>query len=346
MVVLAVPAFADTFAAIDELTRDYEERGDLNGAVLVAQDGRVVFKKGFGLANREWGIPNEPDTKFRIGSITKQFTAALILQLVDEGVISLDDTVVEHLPFYREDTGSKITIHHLLTHSSGLPNYTADKRFRDEAMRDPFTMEDFAKGYCSGELEFEPGSVMRYSNSGYYLLGVIIEYATDFTYSEQLQKRILEPLDMSDTGYDDFESILERRAAGYEKQYDYFVNANYLDMSLPYSAGAMYSTVEDLYRWDQALYDDTVLSGAMKQKMFTPYKNDYGYGWRVVEMAVGEGADEKRTAISHGGGINGFSSYIVRVPEDRNLVVVLNNFTQGPSGQLAEEILALLYAAE
>ena len=343
---LAVASAADdTGAAIDELMSSYSELGMFNGSVLVATDGEIVFSQGFGLANMEWGIPNHPDTKFRLGSITKQFTSMIIMQLVEEGKLSLEASVSELLPYYRSEVGSKITVHHLLTHTSGLPNYTDLPRFFPDASQKPYEVEEFVTAFCSGDLEFKPGSEYRYSNSGYFVLGAIIEQVAGESYEQQLKSRILEPLGLHDTGYDHGDEIMERRAAGYQRSGDGYRNARYLDMTTPYAAGALYSTVEDLLRWDQALYGDELLSEAGKAKMFEPFLGDYAYGWSVRKMPIGIDETE-RTVIGHGGGINGFNTLISRVVEDRHLVVLLNNTGGANLRAMREGIFDLLYGRE
>jgi CubicO group peptidase (beta-lactamase class C family) len=325
LVFSAVAATAqDKAAAIDALLSRYQEIGAFNGSALVADHGTVVFKKGYGLADFEWRVPNAPDTKFRLGSITKQFTAALVLQLVQEGTLSLDTTLGGALPYYRKDVGARVTIRHLLNHTSGIPSYTSRPDFGREVSRDPYGVREFVEKFCSGDLEFEPGSTFRYNNSGYFILGAILEHATGKTYGQLLQERILSPLGMTSTGYDLSAPLLERRARGYERDLDGVRNADYLDMSLPYAAGSLYSTVEDLYRWDQALYTDAVLPEAARTTMFTPGLERYGFGWAIRKAPIGP-AKAERTTISHGGGINGFNTLIMRVPEERQLVVLLNN---------------------
>ncbi len=315
---------ADKAAQIDALVTQYVELGQFNGAVLVAENGRVLLEKGYGLANMEWGIPNAPDTKFRVGSITKQFTSALVMQLVDEGKLSLDAKLSEVLPGYRKDTGDRVTLRQLLNHTSGIPSYTDSPSFRAEISRDPYAVGDMVTTLCSGDLQFEPGSTFRYNNCGYVLLGAIIEKATGKRYETALQERILDPAGMADTGYDHAATVLPRRAQGYQRTPGGVVNAPYLDMSLPYAAGALYSTVRDLYRWDRALESDKVLSAKAKALMWTPGLGHYGFGWTIATAPIGPGGAE-RTVISHGGGINGFATNIARIPADGNLVVFLCN---------------------
>ena len=202
----------------------------------------------------EWKIPNDAETKFRLGSLTKQFTSTLILQLVEQGKIKLDGKITDYLPDYRKDTGDRVTIHQLLNHTSGIPSYTDQPGFLQDVSRNPYTVADFVKKYTSGSLEFEPGSKFSYNNSGYFLLGAIIEKLTGKTYAEAVRDNIFVPLGMKNSGYDMPSPLIPKRASGYAKTPAGYVNAAYLDMSIPYAAGSLYSTVEDLYIWDQALY--------------------------------------------------------------------------------------------
>ncbi len=339
---LPLPAFADRAREIDALVQDHFAKGRIHGSVLVAEKGQVVYKGGVGMADIEWGVPNAPDTKFRLGSITKQFTAALIMQLVEQGKVALDVPITTYLTDYRKETGDKVTVHHLLTHTSGIPSYTSEPKFMEEVSRDPYTVPDFVAKHCSGDLEFEPGSTWRYDNSGYFLLGAIIEIVTGGTYEEALRK-MLDACGMADSGYDRHEPILPKRAEGYERKDKALVNAGYLDMGLPYAAGSMYSTVEDLYKWDRALYTDSLLTAASKGTMFTDHKDGYGYGWSVKPMKV-KGVDKEVRTVSHGGGINGFNTLITRDIENENLVVVLNNAVPSNSESLTREVFELLYA--
>ncbi len=330
-------------AKIDSLMKLYSEYGQFNGSILVAEKGKVIYKKGLGYANMEWEIPNKPDTKHRLGSITKQFTAALILQLVEQGKIKLDGTISDYLPDFRKDNGAKVTIHHLLNHTSGTPNYTAQPGFFQNESRNPYSVEKFIKKFCSGDLEFEPGSKFTYSNSGYFLLGAIIEKVTSKAYENVLKEKIFAPLGMKNTGYDHHGVILKNRSTGYVKNLDGYQNSPYLDMSLPYSAGSMYSTAEDLYIWDQALYGNKVLSDKSKKAMFTPGKSNYGYGFGILDVPIGK-TKKKTKSIQHGGGINGFSTFIVRLPETKHLVVLLDNTSQGRNlGRIRQGIINILY---
>ncbi len=261
LVLLALPALPvaaqdDTVAQIDALVAAYHDAHLFSGTVLVARSGSVIYQKGFGHADMEWEVPNTPDTRFRIGSVTKQFTAVLILQLVEEGRLSLDDPITTVLPDYPAPQGDQVTIHHLLTHTSGIPSYTGLPDFQEKYMREPYEPAALVEVFSGMDLEFEPGSEWRYNNSGYFLLGVVIEALTGQPYDQVVRTRILEPAGLDDTGYDHFSDIIERRAAGYVRTPTGFANAPYLDTSIPYAAGMMYSTIEDLYAWDRYSYTD------------------------------------------------------------------------------------------
>lgn len=331
---------------IDKLMSQYLEYNQFNGTVLVAEQGKVIYKKGFGMANMEWAIPNQSDTKHRLGSVTKQFTSLLILQLVEQGKLKLDVPISAYLPDYPKATGDKITIHQLLTHTSGIPNYTSFPNFFKTTSLNPYSPEAFVKIFSDLPLEFTPGQKFAYSNSGYFLLGYIIEKVSGKTYEQCLQENIFMPLMMNNTGYDHHETILKNRASGYEKNGKNYINANYLDMSIPYAAGSMYSTVEDLYLWDQALYTDKLLSLKSRDLLFGSYitagTEHYGYGWFIDETNNGN-PNAKLQVIEHGGGINGFNTLISRVPSDKILVVLLNNTGRTVLKEMNEAIRAILY---
>jgi CubicO group peptidase (beta-lactamase class C family) len=266
----------------------------------------------------------------------------LVLQLVQEGKIKLEGKLTDYLPDYRKDTGDRVTIHQLLNHTSGIPSYTGLPNFFQEISRNPYSVSDFVKKFASGDLEFEPGSKWKYNNSGYFLLGAIVERVTGKPYEQALKERILDPLGMKNTGYDHYETILAKRAAGYEKRPGGYINAPYLDMGLPYAAGSLYSTVEDLYLWDQALYTDKLLSAQLKESMYKPGLSNYAYGW-VVRKAPFGAKDEPIEIIEHGGGINGFNTLITRMPESKNLIVLLNNTGGTKLGEMSQKIAGILF---
>lgn len=331
---------------ITKLIDTYTDYKTFNGSVLVAENGKVIYKKGFGFANMEWDIPNGPDTKHRLGSVTKQFTGMLILQLAEQGKIDLQAPITTYLLDYPKANGDIITTHHLLTHTSGIPNYTAFPGFFANDSRDPYTPTEFVKTFSEMDLDFVPGEKFSYSNSAYFLLGVLIEKISGKSYEQMLQDNIFTPLNMQASGFDHHDTILKNRATGYEKNGGDFLNSKYLDMSIPYAAGSLYSTVEDLYLWDQALYTNTLLSKASMDLFFGEHikagKGYYGYGWAVGTSAIGN-TEERVTSHSHGGGINGFNTLITRAPSDKSLIVLLNNTGRAPLNDMAQAIRGILY---
>lgn len=331
---------------IEKLVQKYFENGHFNGSVLIAENGNVIFKRGYGLANIEWNVPNTPDTKFRIGSITKSFTAMLIMQLAEEGKIHLEDKIIEYLPNYRKDTGTKVTIHHLLSHTSGLPNYTEFPEYFSKTSRLPTNVDEFIKGHCENDLEFDPGTKYAYSNTGFFLLGAIVEKVSGKNYSDVLRDKILEPLNMKNTGYDDNESIITKRANGYLPFFKGCINAPYVDMSVPFSAGGMFATVEDLFLWDQALYTEKLLTQEFKKKLFTKYTTTPegfpAFGWTKEKLPIFANGDSVYT-ISRTGGINGFWGLITRVIADKHSVILLNNTARTDLDEITENILKIIY---
>ena len=332
----------DRAAKIQEVLSVAHKYRQFNGSALVAENGKVIYRGAFGKANMEWDIPNTPDTRFRLGSITKQFTAMLTLQLVEQGKIKLDGKIADYLPDYRKDIGEKVTVHHLLTHTSGIPSYTGQPGFFANVSRNPYKVADFVKQYTSGNLEFEPGTKYSYNNSGYFLLGAIIERITGKTYEQALKEMIFDRVGMKNTGYDRHDPLIPKRASGYAKTKDGYANAAYLDMSIPYAAGSMYSTVEDLYLWDQALYTDKLLTAQSKELMYKPFLNNYAYGW-IVTNASFKINEQPVQMILHGGGINGFATMLVRFPKEKHLIVLLDNTGSGNLEGLSERLAKIIH---
>jgi len=326
----------DLASKLDSFLNGYRKNGTFIGSVLVAKDGKVILEKGYGMANVELDVPNSPDTKFRLGSITKQFTATAILQLEEQGKLSVTGAACKYLAEC-PDGWKAITIHQLLSHTSGIPSYTDDPEFaQPKMMRMPLKPVDILMLTKEKPLEFQPGEKWKYDNSGYVFLGVIIEKVSGEKYADYLKKHIFGVLDMQDSGYDDSSVILKNRAQGYRSVTDGFRNADYLDMSLPYAAGSLYSTTRDLYRWDRALYTGKVLTQASREKMWTPVKNNYAYGWST-------GQAHRHKQVAHGGGINGFSTFIARYPDDDAVVIVLSNNERANAGAIAGGLSGILF---
>jgi len=307
---------------------------DFSGSVLMARDGKILFSKAYGFANREWDVPNTPQTKFRLGSITKQFTAMAIMQLQEKGLLSVSDPFSKYAPEF--PNGDRFTIHHLLTHTSGVFSITSLPDFR-KLMIEPLSMEEIFSKFQDRPLEFEPGSQFKYSNSGYIMLGHVIEVVTGESYAEYLRKNIFAPLGMADTGYDDFIEVIKNRASGYSySRIDgKFTNAPYIDMHIPHGAGALYSTVEDLYTWDRALYTEKLVSTESLKTIFTPNLNGYGYGWGIVD-------NNGRKIHAHNGGIQGFVSHISRYPGEKAVLIILSNLVTSPLQDIGRNLRAIL----
>lgn len=323
---------------VDELFNAHAAVSGFSGAVLLASQGKPLVSKGYGYANVEWQIPNTPQTKFRVGSVTKQFTSMIVMQLREQGKVKLEDSVclyVEPCPA----TWQPVTIHHLLTHTSGIPTYTGLPAWR-ETMMAPKTIEQMLGFFRDLPLQWTPGERYAYNNSGYFLLGVVIEKIAGKKYEQALQEMILTPLGLKDTGYDWPQRVIPRRASGYRGRGDTLSHAPAIDMQQPYAAGALYSTVEDLLKWDQALYTDKLLPAAAKQIMWTPFLENYAYGWNI---AAASPATFGHRRMVHGGGINGFSANIIRVPDSNVTVIVLSNNEGANASARARELLALYY---
>ena len=302
------------------------------GSVLVAQNGRILLDKGYGFANLERRIRNDPSTKFRLGSLTKQFTAASILLLEERGKLSVDDPIKKFLPD-APAAWDKITIFNLLTHTSGIPNDTEFPEFA-ASMKLPTTPEKLIAQFRDKPLDFQPGQDWRYSNSGYILLGYLIEKLSGQSYTQFLQENIFTPLGMKDSGYDTESVTISNRAAGYKK--GTLADAEYINMSQPFSAGGLYSTTEDLLRWERGLFGGAVLSPNSLKKMTTAYKSDYAFGLWSRERS-------EHRVMEHGGGINGFRSWLAYYPKDNLTIVVLGNVEDGPSDDIAANLASLAF---
>jgi CubicO group peptidase (beta-lactamase class C family) len=323
---------------INQVMQARAAAGDFSGAVLVAHEGRILYEQAFGYANFEWKIPNDLQTKFEIGSITKQFTSMLVLQFVNEGKIKLDGHVSDYLPYYRKDTGNRITISELLSHTSGVPDFIRAPGFLEgTGSRTKYRVKDFAQEYCSGNLEFEPGTSFNYSNSGYFLLGAILEQVSGRSYEQLVKDRIFTPLGLNDSGYTHTEIIIPHRAAGYERSTSELQNARFYDMSIPFAAGALYSTVGDLFLWDQALYGERLLPANLRDLFFKPNLENYGFGWAILIPKPGS-PYAGETILMHGGEIFGFQSLIERIPKYRELIVLLDNTDSPKLLEIAFEI--------
>ncbi len=325
---------------INELLDLYHDNGQFQGTAIVAVDGDVIFRKSFGLANIEWDIPNTPDTKFHIASHGKQFTAAIILQLAEENLLDLRAPLSRYIPEFRKDIADRITIHHLLTHTSGMARVAPE--WEESNYRDPFTLDDAIRLANKLELEFEPGARSSYSNLGFNLLGAIVQNVTNQPYEQVLHERILRPLGMHDTGLVKRGPILKHHASNYNRLlWGEFVNAPYQDESFAVGAGGLYSTVDDMLKWHEGLFGDRVLTQESKALMFQRHIDNNGYGCGVGAYVKGDGSGP-HTLVFGMGGTSGAASVSFRLVEDRISIILLGNIRQIPQGQIASNITNIL----
>ncbi len=310
----------------DQIVSRYYQADQPGATVIVLKDGRVLLRKAYGLANLSNKEALQADHVMRLGSITKQFTAVAILQLMEAGKIALNDPVTKFLSDY-PDTGKSITVEHLLTHTSGIPSYTGKAGFMAKSVTD-ISVSEMVDSFKNDALEFEPGSTFKYNNSGYFLLGAIIEKVSGQTYANYVAQHIFTPLGMTNTSYEGYERSQQARAQGYSQRTDKFEPSMKISMTQPYAAGSLVSTVDDLAKWDAAITAGKLLKADSWKRAFTSYKlkngqdTNYAYGWGVGQF-------EGQTMISHGGGIPGFSTFALRLPKDKVFVAVLNNADGG-----------------
>lgn len=316
-----------------------EQANSFMGTVLVAQDGQVILDKAVGDANIEWDIDNTTDTKFRIGSVTKQFTAVLILMLAEEGKVELDAPIKTYLAD-SPASWDKVTVRHLLHHTSGIPNVTDFDDFQTQKYL-PKTPDEMIAHFASEPLEFEPGTKWDYSNSGYLLLTRVVEQASGTDYESFLRTRILNPLGMANSGIDSAAAILPKRAAGYSSAENGVGNADYVFMGIPRGAGAMYSTTGDLLKWQQGLFGDQLLKPQSLAAYLTPVDLDMGGGGQKYALGVVVSRDADSTLYSHSGGIEGFNSWLGYDPDRKITVAVLANLNGGAATKIGGELMTL-----
>lgn len=328
----AAPDPAPDLAAQIDRTLAARYRPDAPGAtVIVVKDGKTVLRQAYGLADVAHRTPLTPATPMRLGSITKQFTSTAILLLVDEGKIKLDADITTYLPGYPTH-GKSITIEHLLTHTSGIASFTGKPDYEANMGKDVIVAGMIAS-FQNDPPDFDPGSRYKYNNSGYFLLGAIIEKVSGLRYDEFIARRIFVPLGMTHTAYEGHErSAGTQEAIGYSGSDGHFVPSAYISMTQPYAAGSVVSTVDDLARWDAAVSSGKLLKADSWRRAFTPYtlaagqnagkRTGYGYGWTISQL-------KGVPMIAHGGGINGFNTYAVRLPSAHLYVAVLCNADSG-----------------
>jgi len=316
------PSENDLTSQIDSLLSKVYKANEPGAAILVKKEGKILFRKGYGLADMELNVPVEPGMVFRLGSITKQFTAVAILMLAEQGKLSLQDDITKFLPDYPTQ-GKAITVEHLLTHTSGIKSYTELPEWLPLWRRD-MTLKEIIDLFKNQPMEFSPGERWKYNNSGYILLGAIIEKVSSETFEAFIQKYIFEPLGMKHSYYGSASRIIPRRIPGYSKGKAGFENAAYISMTQPYAAGSLLSSVDDLAIWNEALLEGKLIKRETLERAFASYKlkdgtdTRYGYGWFISNY-------EGHRIIEHGGGIMGFTTYALLMPEDQIFVTLLTN---------------------
>lgn len=320
---------------IDDYLRAYEDKGLFSGSVLVARKGEILVSKGYGMANYEQTVFNTPETKFHLGSVTKQFTAMAIMQLQEKGMLNVNDPISKYISDY--PSGKIIKIHHLLTHTSGITDYMNDDDSFWNVSRLYHPINKIIERFKNKPLKFQPGAQYSYSNSGYVLLAYIIEKVTEKSYEEYLNQNIFKPLNMKNTGYDHLETLIKNRASGYSISSGKLVNAEFFDRSIGLGADGLYSTTLDLYLWDRALYTEKLVSKASLEKIFTPYPPalKYGYGWSI-----------NGSEVSHFGRMNGFYTYIGRNTSLDSTIIVLSNIEKTPLDVIVKDLGAMLLEKE
>jgi CubicO group peptidase (beta-lactamase class C family) len=326
---------------METFLRAHLATGNFMGAVLVARGDEVLHSGGYGMSNLELDAPNTPETVFRLGSLTKQFTAAAILQLQDQGQLSVNDTVDRYLPDF--PNGSEITLHHLLNHSSGIPDLPEyiDLAGHQAVLRQARTADEMISQAAGKPLEFAPGSQFNYCNVGYVMLGRIIEKVSGQSYADYLTEHIFKPAGMTATFYDDASLVIPHRATGYTWDGGTYLNAGFIDLSNAGGAGVLASTVLDMYKWDRALYAGALLSPETREAYFAPSVSmgeglSYAYGWAIMQTP-------EHTLAVHSGGVNGFDTFAIRDAATELYVVVLSNVENPAAQHVAQGLAAIAY---
>jgi CubicO group peptidase (beta-lactamase class C family) len=307
------------------------------GSILVARDGKPLLSKGYGMASYELQVPNQPDTVFRIASLTKQFTAMAVMQLQEQGRLQIGDSVCKYL----DDCPAAwqpVTLRHLLTHGSGIPNVSSLPTWDEDLGLKRYRRPELVRLFRDLPLDFAPGEKFKYSNSGYFLLGLVIERASGKSYGDFLRDGIFAPLGMAHSLFDDNRKIIPGRATGYYSRGSEFISAPFIDPTTTFSAGGITSTTGDLLRWDQALYTDKLVSRRSLDEIFTANQGGYGFGWQL-----GERLGRRKT--EHSGSLNGFSAYILRFPDERVTVIVLSNSDRASAGRTGSNLAAIVFGA-
>jgi CubicO group peptidase (beta-lactamase class C family) len=331
---------AELIGKVDKLLAAVYKPNETGATVLIARKGTVLYKKALGMANLELDVPMQIDHVFRIGSISKQFTAVAILQLFEKGKLNLQDDIKKFIPDYPTH-GYTITVEHLLNHTSGIKSYTSMNEWDDQVRRKDFTPAALVDYFKNQPMDFSPGTKWEYNNSGYFLLGFIIEKISGQTYQEYIKDNIFKPLSMTNSYYGDHIPLIKNRVSGYEPSKDGVANADFLSMTQPYAAGSLLSTVEDLFKWHQAVHSYKLVKKEILDKAFVSSKllngksTNYGYGWFMGNL-------QGSPTIEHSGGINGSLTNAIYLPNEDVFVTVFSNCTCKPPSEVSTKIAGLL----
>lgn len=315
---------------IDAIFKQAYPADSPGATVLIAQNGKIIYRKAFGMANLELKVPMKPENVLQLASITKQFTSVAILLLIEQGKLSLQDPLSKYIADYPR--GNEIRLHHLLNHTSGIKDYTRIAEFRNKTRLD-MTPEEIIGSFKDLPLEFNPNEKYEYSNSGYVLLGYIIEKISGMPYEDFIQKNIFDKLGMKNSYYGNTYKIIANRANGYQLYEGNYENAEYMSTTIPYAAGSLMSTIDDMFLWYKAIHQNTLISAKSKQLAFTNHTlnngkhSNYGYGWFINEIAG-------MTTLEHTGGINGFTTSGIYIPESNSYAVVLSNIDDGKGAEM------------
>ncbi|MGB3477948.1 MAG: serine hydrolase [bacterium] len=321
------------FKEVDDYINAISKLNPFSGSILIAANEKILIKKEYGMADYEHNIPNTPKTKFRIGSNTKSFTALAIMQLHERGIINVNDSLVKYLPDY--PAGQRITIHHLLTHTSGIPDYNRSPDIVEKRTL-PASLMEVIEGFKDEPLDFVPGEEFRYSSSGYILLSYIIEKMSEKSYEDFLAENIFRPLDMMNTKIDRHDAVIENRAVGYTLGEKGLMNARYTNVCRSSGAGGLLSTVEDMYLWDRALYTEKLVTRGSLKKIYTSFRNNYGYGWFICKFL-------NRKMVNHGGRSLGFVADIMRFIDDNTCVIILSNYDYVSLPTISKTLAAIAF---
>ncbi|TYA86779.1 serine hydrolase domain-containing protein [Seonamhaeicola marinus] len=316
-------------------------KNEQGASVLIGKKGKILYSKGFGLANQEWHTPITNETVFQIGSLTKPITALCILQLVEKGKLSLEDSIQKFIPYFPSKDYT-ITIEHLLTHTSGIKEYLSLNHQNPFILRSDLESTEIIIFFKDEPLNFMPGTKFSYSNSGYFLLGVIIEKVSKLSYASYVKQNIFEACGMKNSFYGNNFKIIPNRATSYVKDNGELKKGDYWSMSIPYAAGALLSTTEDLFKWQQAVFNNKLLSKEWVTKAITKYEysngiiSNYGYGWFLDFIDI-----NGSKTIAHSGGISEFNSLFLYLPEEDIQVIVLSNYGDTDVNTIAIDLAKL-----